>query len=379
MSTQRNNNGDNGRVTVPTVMVQVVEDVRAPRGRRGIRALGMLLVGALVLLTTSCSSVPGTSGGKMEITAYFQDSAGLFVGNDVGILGVVVGKIKEIEPDGDQVKVTLEVDDDYKVPADAGAVVVARSVATDRYVELTPVYKSGPTMKDGAEIQIDRTRTPVDFDEVLATLNDFATGIAGSKNAKRAIARFINQGTAALKGNGSLINQTVHALQEGVNGLHSQRDNVSSTLRSLDILLTAVSANEATARRFIQQVAAAADLLSDERENFRTALESLDDAVTVVAEFAVDNREEIVEALNGSTKVIRNLLESQRDLTEILRVMPLALENLEMARNGDRLPVTFDPVSLDPLGGILAGLCPQLPPALCNLIGTDPLGSLGGN
>ncbi len=96
----------------------------------------------------------------MEVIAYFEDSAGLFVGNDVGILGVAVGKITSIEPDGDQVKVTMEVDDDYDVPADAGAVVVARSVATDRYVELTPVYSKGPTLEDGDEIAIERTRDP---------------------------------------------------------------------------------------------------------------------------------------------------------------------------------------------------------------------------
>ena len=367
MSTRSHLSGAEGRMTV-----RGVHDM--PVQRRGLgRVLGLVLVAVVVLLTTSCSALPG-SGGKMEITAYFEDSAGLFVGNDVGILGVVVGKVTAIEPDGEQVKVTLEVDDDYDVPADAGAVVVARSVATDRYVELTPVYRKGPKLADGDEIDIEHTRTPVDFDAVLASLNEFATGIAGSKNATKAIQRFINQGTEALRGNGPLINQTVHALQEGVNGLHAQRDNVASTLRSLDVLLAEVSQNESTAREFIHQVSSAADLLADERENFRSALRALDDAVTVVAQFAVDNRQQIVEALGGSTRVMKTILAKQQQLTEILRVMPLALQNLQRARDGDRLRVTFDPVALDPLGGVLRSICDRLPPAICNLLGTDPLG-----
>lgn len=357
------------------VSVTLIEDVQRP-GRAGFgRPLRLALLAVVLMITSACGAIPGAPGsGKMEVVAYFQDSAGLFVGNDVGILGVVVGEITKIEPDGDQVKVTMEIDDDYSVPADAGAVVVARSVATDRYVELTPVYKKGPKLRDGDEIEVDRTRTPVDFDQVLAALNDFATGIAGSKDATKAIRRFIDEGTLALKGNGPLINQTVHALQEGVNGIHAQRDNVTSTLQSLDTLLAAVSTNEATARTFIRQVTEAADLLADERENFRSALRSLDDAVTVVAEFAVDNREQIVRALDGSTRLVRTLLGKQRDLTEILRVMPLALQNLELARNGDRLPVVLDPVALDPLGGILRDICDQLPPQICQLLGTDPLG-----
>jgi ABC-type transporter Mla subunit MlaD len=118
----------------------------------------------------------------------------------------------------------------------------------------------------------------------------------------------------------------------------------------------------------------AADLLADERKNFATALRSLDDAVTVVARFAVDNREQIVEALDGSTRLMRTILEKERNLTEILRVMPLTLQNLQRARIGDRIPVTFDPVILTPLGGILTDICDQLPPAICQLIGTDPLG-----
>ncbi len=342
-------------------------------GTRFVRPLLMALIAVVLMLTASCSSLPG-GGGKMEVTAYFEDSAGLFVGNDVGILGVVVGKITAIEPEGDRVKVTMQIDDKYDVPADVGAVVVARSVATDRYVELTPVYKKGPKLEDGAEIALDRTRTPVDFDQVLASLNEFATGIAGSKKATKAIERFIDEGADALKGNGPLINQTVHALQEGVNGLHSQRDNVASTLRSLDVLLAAVSTNEGTVRSFIHQVTDAADLLADERENFRTALRSLDDAVTIVAKFAVDNRDQIVEALNGSTRLMKTVLAKQRSLTEILRVMPLALQNLQRARDGDRINVIFDPLVLVPLGGILQDICDQLPPAICELIGTDPLG-----
>jgi len=353
--------------------VTVVKDGPRVRPAGFARPLGLVLLAVVLMLTASCSSLPG-GGGKMEITAYFEDSAGLFVGNDVGILGVVVGKITSIEPDGDQVKVTMKIDDQYKVPADAGAVVVARSVATDRYIELTPVYTKGPTLDDGAEIKLDRTRSPVDFDQVLASLNEFATGIAGSEKASRAIENFIDQGTEALKGNGPLINQTVHALQEGVNGLHAQRDNVTSTLRSLDVLLAAVSANQSTARTFIHQVTEASDLLAAERENFRTALQSLDDAVTTVARFAVDNREEIVDALDGSTRLMKTILQKQRSLTEILRVLPLALQNLDRARDGDRIPVTFDPLVLTPLGGILQDICDQLPPAICNLLGTDPLG-----
>ncbi|NGZ99903.1 MCE family protein [Nocardioides sp. W3-2-3] len=103
------------------------------RTRDLLRSVGVLLAVAMVLLTSGCGALPNAS--TTTIKAYLADSAGLFVGNDVGILGVTVGEITSIEPEGDKVLVTMEIDADQPVPADAGAVVVARSVATDRYIE----------------------------------------------------------------------------------------------------------------------------------------------------------------------------------------------------------------------------------------------------
>ncbi|MDE0778615.1 MCE family protein [Nocardioides sp.] len=340
--------------------------------RLHVRLLLVATMVAVAALTGGC--VPGVVGGdRMRVTAYFPDTSGLFVGNDVGILGVPVGTITDIDPQGAQVKVTLEVDEEYDVPVDVGAVVVARSVATDRYVELTPVYDSGPTLGDGDVIPVERTRTPVDFDQVLGALNTFATGIAGSGRSRKAIRRLVDSGARALDGRGALVNDTVTDLADAVGSVSGQREDLSATIRSLDTLVATIAANDRTARRFIDQVAEAVDLLDDERLDFRAALRALDDAVRTVAAFAVDHRDEIVEVVDGGSKVMRTILSRQRDLAEILEVFPLALENLQLTVDGDRIPVRVPPTALLPLGDQIDQLCQSLPLGLCDLIsGTDP-------
>ncbi len=340
------------------------------------RRARLVLVGILVFLVTGC--VPdAVRGDKITVTAYFSDSAGLFVGNDVGILGVPVGKVTDIEPDGDQVKVTLEIDADRAVPADAGAVVVARSVATDRYVELTPVYDGGERMADGAKIETDRTASPVDFDEVLATINEFATGIAGSKNATRAVKRFIDAGAAALEGTGGLANRSIRELAQAVSTMSGQRKDFAETIVSLDILVSTIAENDETVRTFVDQIADASSLLADERGNFRDALRALDRAVTVVAEFAVDNRDEVVRTFDNATKVFRTMLSKRAALTEILRVMPVTLGNLMRLPVNGRVPTRVDPLVIAPLGNELRELCELLPLGLCDLLsGTDPVGGV---
>lgn len=342
--------------------------------RNLLRPVGLLVAIAMVLLTSGCGGLP--TADKTTIKAYLADSAGLFVGNDVGILGVTVGEITSIEPKGDKVLVTMEIDADQPVPADAGAVVVARSVATDRYVELTPVYHEGQKkMADGATIGLDKTQTPVDFDQVLAALNEFATGIGGNKETTKAVQRFIDAGTRALQGRGPLFNQTIHSLADGVDGIAAQRENVAATLKSLDVLLSTIAANQGTARTFIQQVSRASTLLADERENFKTTLRALDAAVTTVAKFAVDNREEIVKGVNGTTQLMKTLLTKQNQLTELLRTLPVTLQNLELMP-GNALPVRLNPLNILPLGNILTPLCgsnPVIKP-LCDLLNGTGIG-----
>ena len=106
--------------------------------------------------------------GQYRVTAYFTKSIGLYANSDVRILGIKVGTIDSVVPQGDRVKVTMSIDDTYKVPAQAKAVILAPSLVSDRYVQFAPVYDGGPKMQDGADIPIERTAIPVELDAVYS-------------------------------------------------------------------------------------------------------------------------------------------------------------------------------------------------------------------
>jgi phospholipid/cholesterol/gamma-HCH transport system substrate-binding protein len=342
---------------------------------RPARFVRIALLAVVLLFTPGC--VPQLGNDTITVTALFPDAAGLFVGNDVGVLGVPVGTVTAIEPEGDHVRVTLEVDADRKIPAGVGAVVVARSVATDRYVELTPVYHQGPTLQDGAVIERDRTRSPVDFDQVLEAINRFSTGIAGSQDTLNAVRRFIDTGSAAFDGQGGRLNRSVTALADAVNGVSGQREEITGTLTALDRLVATIATNGRTVRTFVHQVSRASGQLAAERGNFRSALRSLDRAVTVIAKFAVDNRGSVIRSIGSSTAVMRSLMKKQRQLAEILEVMPVTLENITRLPVDGRMPVRTNPLVLAPLSDELTQLCDLLPLGLCDVLGgTDP--GLGG-
>ena len=62
---------------------------------------------------------------RNTFVAYFENTNGVFVGDDVRIRGVNVGRIEAIEPEPDRAKVTLAVDSRHKVPAAVNAVILS--------------------------------------------------------------------------------------------------------------------------------------------------------------------------------------------------------------------------------------------------------------
>lgn len=331
--------------------------------------------------------------GNTTVTAYFPSSSGVFVGNDVGVLGVPVGKITSITPNGRNVKVTMSVNSDQPIPANVSAVVVPRSVATDRYIELTPAYTGGAKMQSGGMIPQSRTRVPVEFDEVLNELNHLATSLAGNKQSRKAIRGVIGSLDKTLSGNGGEINHTIKAFAQAMNGLSAQRGTTSQTLTSLDKLVNTIAANQGTVREFIHQVATATSILATERGNFRTALNQVTKMIRVVADFVRTNRSAIDTTVRNSNDIFKTVLSRRADVAEILRDLPLTAQNLKRTIHNGQIRVRL------PLQGVLKGLvgnllslctkspAPGLTQPICdvvsNLLGTalsNPLvGNLVGN
>lgn len=176
------------------------------------------------------------------ITAYFTTATAVYPGDDVRVSGVKVGRIASIQPDGTEAKVTLNVDRDVPIPADAKAVIVAQNLVAARYVQLAPAYRSdGPTMADGAVIPVERTAVPVEWDQVKEQLARLATELGPSSNVSTpSIARFIDSAANALDdGNGEKLRQTLSQLSGVTRIFANGSGNVVDIIKNLQTFVTA--------------------------------------------------------------------------------------------------------------------------------------------
>src|SRR5690606_8875918 len=173
--------------------------------------LPALLVAVLLAACSPGALLPG-GDDALTVTAHFDNANGLYVGNAVDVLGMRVGRVTAIDNRGAYVEVTMEIDAEVPIPATAQAVTLSNSVLTDRHVELTPPYTDGPRMRTGDLIGLDRTRTPVEIDRVLAMVGRLSVELRGDGDGQGPVADLMAVGAAATAGNGVLMREALGRL-----------------------------------------------------------------------------------------------------------------------------------------------------------------------
>lgn len=301
--------------------------------RRQLQLTGLAAVIA-VLLAVGVYFVSQQQG--RTVTAYFASASAVFEDNGVRVLGVPVGTITEIVPEGTQVRVEMRIDDpDLKLPADAGAVVVSPSLVTGRYIQLTPTYSGGPELADGAVIPIDRTAVPLGVDDLTRTATDLATALGpDGANSKGALSDALDVGADNLAGNGQAFNDTIRNLGELSGTLASSREELFGTVTELQSFVSTIAANDGQVREFNGRLEDVSGFLAAERGDLAAAVSELSVALGDVADFVRDNR----AALKGNVDKLRDvtavLAGQQEALTEIFDIAPAALSNLALTYNG---------------------------------------------
>ncbi len=304
---------------------------RQPR-QAGRRALALTASVAVLSSVAACNPFGG--GSTKQFSADFDRAIGVYVNSDVRVLGVKIGKVTKITPQGTKVHVDMEYDASYKIPADAKAVLLAPSIVSDRYVQLTPVYSSGPTLPDKTNIGLEDTTQPVELDEIYKNLDQLnvALGPDGA-NKNGALSDLLKVSAANLDGNGAALNGTLSGLSKAIKTLADSRSDLFSTIGNLQDFTTTIRNNDGTVRRFNTDLAQVAAQLNGERDDLALAVKQLSVALAEVATFVRENKDNLTANVTDLASVTKVLVTQQRALREFLDTAPTALSNLQLAYN----------------------------------------------
>lgn len=266
---------------------------------------------------------------KMTVVAHFPSVKGLYVGDDVTVIGVPVGKITAIDSRRGDVRVEMEVSSDEPLAADVKAAQVATSLISVRAITLGPRYTGGPRLRDGDVIPQSRTAVPVEWDEIknqLIRLSE-ALGPNGS-NQNGALSDLVGTSATFLDGQGDDIRTTITQVSEALSTLSDNRGELFATVRNLQVFVTALNSSDRQVRSFNTRLADVSGVLAEDRTQLAAALARLRSAFVDVRKFLKSNKDVTASTLQTLRSTTSVLGENPQPLADLLQVAPGALSNL---------------------------------------------------
>jgi len=308
-----------------------------------IKTLALIQVVALIVL--GWFLLRGSD--ERIVTAHFDRAVAVYPGTDLRVMGVQIGKVTSVVPEGNSVRVEMQYDAHYKLPADGRAAVVTPTLIADRYVQVFPAYSGGPVMADRADIPLNRTQTPVELDRMFKALDDLSTTLGPTSGSTRgALAKLLKSGSKAFDGNGELGAETIRNLSAAADTFARNRGPLFDNVRALAEITNTLADNDDTVQDFLKNLASVSDQLAGERDELGDMLESLARVLDIVKDFIHENRAVLGDDINRFSSILERVDRQKDAVGLVLQKGALAMGNLAVAYEpstrtfGSRVQVT---------------------------------------
>jgi phospholipid/cholesterol/gamma-HCH transport system substrate-binding protein len=301
--------------------------------------------GVAVLLLVAFVIFPGD--GSRTLTAHFDRAVAVYPGTELRVMGVRIGEVTDVVPDGNSVRVEMTYDAQYKLPASAKAAVITPTLVADRFVQVFPAYSSGPVMADDADIPLDRTNTPIELDRMYKALDDLSTTLGPKAGSTRgALEALMTAGAKALDGNGQLGSDTIRNLSAAADTFARNRGPLFDNVRQLAEITQTLAANDSTVQQFMKSLTSVSGQLAGEKDEIQKVLAALADVLGSVKGFVHDNRADLATNVDLLNSLLKRVNRQKDNLGLVIEKGSLALGNLALAFDpstgsfGSRLQVT---------------------------------------
>ncbi|WP_063825250.1 MCE family protein [Nocardia exalbida] len=315
----------------------------------------LLLVLVAAALTVTGATLWTTRDATVRVTAYFTNSVGLYSGDRVVLRGVPIGGVDEVTPVGDRVRVAMHFDSSHPVSADTRAVIVAPTLVSGRYVQLIPKRDDEPELRDGAVIPLERTAVPVEYDEIKRQVTELATQLGPmADDPSGSLARFVDVTAHTLGGNGATLKDTLVNLSKAMRTLSEGGPDLFATVRNLQLVVSALAANDEQVRIFAGQLAGVSNRLNSNRTQLDAALHAIRAMLPEIRDIVAENRDALNHDVSSLTRITSLLVDRQDDLAQVLHFAPTVISDLyniydpasKSATANLNLPDFPDPMSL---------------------------------
>lgn len=296
-----------------------------------LRKVTLLL--AISLTSTSCAALGfGGTCGDTELIAEFEQVGDLVENSNVQSRDVVIGSVQRIQLDEWTARVTMCINKDENIPADARATVRTTSLLGEKFVDLNSRSDGPPYLQNGDIIPRDRTGKATELEDVFARL---AT-ILGAGNLEQ-----INEFTASqrkiLEGKAGNLRKLLRDLREFTDVLASRRGDIASAIDSLDDVSTTVLADRGTLERFLDSFGDSSAILAAQKDGLQDLLIALDEFSAVSLSLLEETERGLNKQFDRLRPVLRTAVANSDEINKALKTLATYTEWFPDSMPGDYL------------------------------------------
>jgi phospholipid/cholesterol/gamma-HCH transport system substrate-binding protein len=315
---------------------------------RRLRRTATVAVGLAVALGVSgCEwdglnslPMPGTEGtapGSYEVRVQMPNVTTLTRNSPVRVHDVAVGTVSKIEVEDWHALVTVKLNPDVQLPANAVAKIGQTSLLGSNHLELAEPTDQAPEgrLRAGDVIPLARAGTYPTTEQVLSSLSVVLNG--GGVAQLETITHELN---SALTGREEAIRDLLPQLNELTTNLDRQTGDIIAAMSGLDRLGGQLAEQREVVAAAIEQIHPALTVLADRRANITRALTALGELSDVVRRIVDASGEDLKANLRSLVPALKSLSDTGGDLTEALKILatfPFPMKNLDHAIKGDYL------------------------------------------
>ncbi|WP_323055366.1 virulence factor Mce family protein [Mycolicibacterium sp. J2] len=314
-----------------------------------VRAAGVATV--LALLLSGCGQwrglnslpMPGTEGegpGAFTVQAQLPDVNNIQQNSRVRVGDVNVGTVTRIERQGWHALLTMRLNGDVDLPANATATIGQTSLLGSLHIELAPPVNEPAQgrLHDGSVISLASSGGYPSTEQTLAAVSLLLNG-GGIGQIQDITAAF----STAFAGRENDLRGLLDQLDTFMRNTNAQTDDIIAATDSLNKVVSDFADEKPVLDRALTTIPDALSVLKDERTKLADALDQLGKFGALAADSANQTKDALVQELKDIAPVLKSLADSGPALTRSLSffsVYPFAQETLSKWFRGDYANLT---------------------------------------
>ncbi|MEX0873698.1 MAG: MlaD family protein [Actinomycetota bacterium] len=270
---------------------------------------------------------------RYAVFATFEESGGVFTGQEVTYRGVTVGRVGQLRVVRDGVRIELVVEKTFdEIPSEGTkARVMFKSAVGEQFVDLLPVKRSGPYLEDGDKIAKANTLLPVQQEDLLRLLDSVLSGVP-----PEAIGNLVDVLGEGLGGRGDELHNAFESLDPLTATLAKRTAELNRLAETGDVVGTAFDETASDFVTGVKGLGTVSEALGRGSAGLARLLESGAEYVPDLGSLVAQRKVQLDATIAHLAEVTRISFDHLTSVEDTLDFLPLLLDTLIQA---------YDPVT----------------------------------